>query len=86
MKRETEVRVKQPEAKEHLEPPDVVSVKEVFSLRAIREMKPCQRLDFSFSAGINFYFLFFFFFFLGLHLRHMKVPRLGVELELQLPA
>ena len=28
---------------------------------------------------------FFFFFFLGLHLRHMKVPRLGVW-ALQLPA
>ena len=27
-----------------------------------------------------------FFSFLGLHLRHMEVPRLGVELELQLPA
>ena len=26
------------------------------------------------------------FIFLGLHLRHMKVPRLGVESELQLPA
>ena len=26
----------------------------------------------------------FFFFFLGLHLRHMEVPRLGVEWELQL--
>ena len=32
-------------------------------------------------------FLFLFlFFFLGLHLRHMDVPRLGVESELQLPA
>ena len=31
-------------------------------------------------------FIFFFFFFLGLlHLRHMEVPRLGVESELQLP-
>ena len=30
--------------------------------------------------------LFFFFCFLGLHLWHMEVPRLGVELELQLPA
>ena len=30
--------------------------------------------------------LFFFFFFLGLHLRDMEVPRLGVELQLQLPA
>ena len=28
----------------------------------------------------------FFFFFLGLHLRHMEVPRLGVESELQLKA
>ena len=31
--------------------------------------------------------LFFFFFgFLGLHVRHVEIPRLGVELELQLPA
>ena len=30
--------------------------------------------------------VFFFFYFLGLNLRHMEVPRLGVELELQLPA
>ena len=29
---------------------------------------------------------FFFFFFLGPHLRHMKFPRLGVQLELQLLA
>ena len=28
----------------------------------------------------------FFFFFLGPHLQHMEIPRLGVELELQLPA
>ena len=32
------------------------------------------------------YFSFFFFFFLGPPLRHMEVPRLGVESELQLPA
>ena len=32
-------------------------------------------------------FAFFnFFFFLGLHLQHMEVPRLGVELGLQLQA
>ena len=31
---------------------------------------------------ISFYFIFCF---LGLHLRHMEVPRLGVESELQLP-
>ena len=30
--------------------------------------------------------VWFFFFFKGLHLRHMEVPRLGVELEPQLPA
>ena len=29
---------------------------------------------------------FFSPFFLGLHLRHMEVPRLGIEWELQLPA
>ena len=28
----------------------------------------------------------FIFFFLGPHMRHMEVPRLGVKLELQLPA
>ena len=32
----------------------------------------------------NFNFFFCFFVFLGLHLWHMEVPRLGVELELQL--
>ena len=33
----------------------------------------------------GFFFFFFFFFFLP-HLRHLGVPRLGVKLELQLPA
>ena len=32
------------------------------------------------------FFFFFFFCFLGPHLRHMEVPSLGVESELQLPA
>ena len=36
-----------------------------------------------FSEGLT---LFFFFCFLGLYLRHMELPRLGVQLELQLPA
>ena len=31
-------------------------------------------------------FCTFFFFFLGLHLRHTDVPRLGIELELQVLA
>ena len=35
----------------------------------------------------SFFFLSFFIFFcfLGLHVQHMEVPSLGVELELQLP-
>ena len=37
------------------------------------------------SDFLSFSFLFFFVF-LGPHLRHMEVSRLGVELELQLPA
>ena len=32
------------------------------------------------------FYVFFFFCFLGLHPRHMEVPRLGVKLELSLPA
>ena len=35
---------------------------------------------------LNFFFFFFFFCVLGLHLRHTKILRIGVELELQLPA
>ena len=32
------------------------------------------------------YNYYFFFFFLGLYLQHRELPRLGVELEWQLPA
>jgi len=32
------------------------------------------------------YFILFYFGFLGPYLQHMEVPRLGVKLELQLPA
>ena len=35
---------------------------------------------------VHTFFFFFFFFYLGLQVQHMEVPRLGVELELQLPA
>ena len=35
---------------------------------------------------VDYLYVFFFFCFLGLHLWHMKVPRLGVESELQLLA
>ena len=37
-------------------------------------------------SGTYFFLSFFFLCFLGLHLWHMEVPRVGVELELQLPA
>ena len=36
-------------------------------------------------STVGFVYLFIYCF-LGLHLRHMEVPRLGIELELQLPA
>ena len=39
-----------------------------------------------YSLSLSLSFFFFFFCFSGLHLRLMKVPRLGVELELQLLA
>ena len=32
-----------------------------------------------------YYYYYYYFGFLGLHVTHMEVPRLGVELELQLP-
>ena len=39
-----------------------------------------------FSFFLLLFFFFLSFIFLGLHLRHMEVPRLGVQSELQLPA
>ena len=41
------------------------------------------------SLSLSLFFFFFFFFFkvfLGPHLWHMEVPRLGIQLELLLPA
>ena len=35
-----------------------------------------------FAKKVNLFYLFIFFVFLGLHLGHMDIPRLGVELEL----
>ena len=46
----------------------------------IKSQKFCSR------ASHSLFFFFFFLFLLRLHLRHMEVPRLGVKLELQLPA
>ena len=39
--------------------------------------------DFIFYLFLFIFFVFFFLLFLGPLLRHMEVPRLGVELELQ---
>ena len=38
------------------------------------------------SLSLLFYLFYFIFLFLGPHLQHVEVPRLGVVLELQLPA
>ena len=38
------------------------------------------------QIGNSFYFIFIFYFFLGPHLWHMEVPRLGIKLDMQLPA
>ena len=38
----------------------------------------------NFRVGNLFYLIFLSFVFLGLHPRHMEVPRLGVQSELQL--
>ena len=40
----------------------------------------------SFRSVVSKTSFFFFWVVLGLHLRHMEVPRLGIQLELQLPA
>ena len=40
----------------------------------------------SLLCHVSGFFLFVCFSFLGPHLRHMEVPRLGIESELQLPA
>ena len=42
--------------------------------------------SFYFISFFLFFSFFFFFCFLGSYLRHMEVPRLGVQLELHLPA
>ena len=47
-----------------------------------REIELKQREVISLYSSIQYFFLFFFFLFLGLHLQHMKVPRLGVKWDL----
>ena len=50
---------------------------------SFRRMKICAHQE---LWALSHFILFLFFAFSGSHLRHMEVPRLGVELELQLPA
>ena len=57
-----------------------VRVKRAFSLKMDSISMPCEII-----GDLN-KLLFFSFFFLGLHPLHMEVPRLGVELVLQLLA
>ena len=56
----------------------------------MRKVRP-EKVDHLFKANQSFMYstnvkAFFFLFFLGPHLQHTEVPRLGVELELHLPA
>ena len=48
-------------------------------------MAVSRRVD-AFENNPSFYFYFIYFIYLGPDPRHMEVPRLGVESELQLPA
>ena len=52
------------------------------------EKVECSDKDFGLwnKRGYESWFYFFFFCFLGSHLRHMDVPRLRIESELQPPA
>ena len=45
----------------------------------------CTALELINVATVKIFFITFFFLFLGLHPLHIEVPRLGFELELQLP-
>ena len=54
--------------------------------RPLKLVLQCSLYLLSSLCGFCSIFFFFFFFFLGLHLRHMEIPRLGVESKLQLPA
>ena len=55
--------------------------------QAMERKKRRTYSSFSFSFFLGFFFFFFFFFgFLEPHPRHVGIPRLGVESELQLPS
>ena len=52
----------------------------------IKSLSLTDEQQFGITPFLFNFFFFFFFGFLGLHPRHMEVPRLGVQSELQLPA
>ena len=65
------------------------------NILASLERSPRQNFNLAFTSPKRMLFFIFlgggggvclFFFFKGPHLRHMDIPRLGVESELQLPA
>ena len=71
----------------NLEPPVLLyvltSISEGLTTLGKYHGKHCfQRTYFIVISLSPFFFFFFFFVFLGPHLRHMKVPRLGVQTEL----
>ena len=60
-------------------------------MKALSGYMPKSGITRSYASSIfsglgALFFFFFFFFFLGSNPRHMEVPRLGVQLERQLPA
>ena len=64
-------------------------LKELLYVFLVKQPGPCPPWGCPFVFLFFFSFLSFFLFFLGgggLNQQHMKVPRLGIELELQLPA
>ena len=62
-----------------------LEVNDIYRIQDIRNNKEPNKSVLVKEKG-NQEFFFFFFFFLGLQMWHMEVPRLGVSLELQLPA
>ena len=68
-------------------PVDAISEESFFFFNVVLRFYLCAET--SYNLILVFYCILVFFFsflFLGSHLQHMEVPRLGVELELQLLA
>ena len=63
----------------------VVTASQVYTYVKIHLITYCKYVQFSVPL-LYLNKAFFYFCFLGLHPQHMKVPRLGIKTELQLPA